>query len=79
MSLPPDFVPRPASHRRAATPIRKAIHGMELRRDEIEEVRCAVFWTLAEFCAEFRLPFDLMIGPIRNVYPAGRRGGSRPL
>ena len=34
-----------------------------------------VFWTLAEFCAEFRLPFDLMIGPIRNVYPAGVAGG----
>jgi glucuronate isomerase len=75
VSLPPDFVPRPASHRRASTPIRKAIHGMELRRDEIDEVRCAVFWTITEFCAEFRLPFDLMIGPIRNVYPAGVAGG----
>ncbi len=30
-----------------------------------------VFWTLAEFCAEFRLPFDLMIGVNRNVYEAG--------
>ena len=75
VSLPPDFVPRAASHRRASTPIRKAIHGMELRRDEIEEVRCAVFWTLAELCADFRLPFDLMIGPIRNVYPEGVVGG----
>ncbi len=75
VSLPPDFVPRPASYRRASTPIRKAIHGMELRRDEIEEVRCALFWTIAEFCAEFRLPFDLMIGPVRNVYPQGVAGG----
>jgi glucuronate isomerase len=75
VSLPPDFAPRRASHRRASTPIRKAIHGMELRGDEIEEVRCSVFWTLAEFCAEFRLPFDLMIGPIRNVYPQGVAGG----
>ena len=57
------------------TPIRKAIHGMDLRPDEHEEIRCAVFWTLAEFCAEFRLPFDLMIGPVRNVYPAGVAGG----
>ena len=48
---------------------------MDLRPDEREEVRCAVFWMLAEFCAEFRLPFDLMIGPIRNVYPAGVAGG----
>ncbi len=30
-----------------------------------------VFWTLAEFCAEFRLPFDLMIGVNRNVYEGG--------
>jgi glucuronate isomerase len=30
-----------------------------------------VFWTLAEFCAEFRLPFDLMIGVNRSVYEAG--------
>ena len=30
-----------------------------------------VFWTLAEYCAEFKLPFDLMIGVNRAVYPAG--------
>ena len=75
VSLPPDFIPRPASPRTTLTPIRKAIHGVDLRRDEIEEVRSSIFWTLAEFCAEFRLPFDLMIGPIRNVYPQGVAGG----
>ena len=75
ISLPPDFVPRRASPRRAVTPIRKAIHGLDLRPDEHEEMRSAVFWMLAEFCADFRLPFDLMIGPVRNVYPAGVAGG----
>jgi glucuronate isomerase len=30
-----------------------------------------VFWTLAEYCAEFRLPFDLMIGVNRAVYEGG--------
>src|SRR5204863_789432 len=30
-----------------------------------------VFWTLAEFCDEFRLPFDLMIGVNRAVYRGG--------
>ncbi len=75
ISLPPDFSPRRGSPLRAATPIRKAIHGLELRPDEHEEIRCAVFWILAEFCAEFRLPFDLMIGPSRDVYPAGVHGG----
>jgi glucuronate isomerase len=30
-----------------------------------------VFWTIAEFCAEHKLPFDLMIGVNRRVYPTG--------
>ena len=34
-----------------------------------------VFWTLAEYCREFDLPFDLMIGVNRNVYPAGVHQG----
>lgn len=34
-----------------------------------------VFWTLAECCAEFNLPFDLMIGVNRQVYPAGVHQG----
>ena len=70
--------PRP-SPKRAVTPIRRALHQMDLRPDEHDEIRRVVFWTLAEFCAEFRLPFDLMIGPIRNVYPAGVAGGPRPV
>jgi glucuronate isomerase len=75
ISLPPDFTPRKASPVQAATSIRKAIHGLDLRPDELDEVRHSVFWTLAEFCAEFHLPFDLMIGPVRNVYPLGVSGG----
>jgi glucuronate isomerase len=30
-----------------------------------------VFWVLAEHCREYGLPFDLMIGVNRRVYPAG--------
>jgi glucuronate isomerase len=30
-----------------------------------------VFWALAECCREFKLPFDLMIGVNRAVYPGG--------
>ena len=30
-----------------------------------------VFWMLAEHCREFGLPFDLMIGVNRRVYPGG--------
>jgi glucuronate isomerase len=75
ISLPPDFVPRRATPKRAVTPVRRALHQMDLRPEEHAEIRAVVFWTLAEFCAEYRLPFDLMIGPIRNVYPAGVAGG----
>jgi glucuronate isomerase len=75
ISLPPDFKPHPATPRAAVTPIRRALHGMDLRPDEHDVIRRAVFWMLAEFCHEHALPFDLMIGPIRNVYPAGVAGG----
>ncbi len=34
-----------------------------------------MFWTLAEHCAEHGLPFDLMIGVNRAVYPAGVHQG----
>ena len=75
ISLPPDFVPTRGTPRLAATPIRRALHGMDYRPDEHDQVRKLVFWTIAEFCSEFRLPFDLMIGPVRTVYPAGVEGG----
>jgi glucuronate isomerase len=75
ISLPPDFAPTRPAPKRGGTPLRKAMNNLDLRDDEHAEIRSLVFWTLAEFCAEFRLPFDLMIGPIRNVYPAGVAGG----
>jgi len=75
ISLPPDFAPHRSTPKRAVTPIRRALHQMDFRHDEHDEVRRVVFWTIAEFCAEFKLPFDLMIGPIRNVYPTGVSGG----
>ena len=75
ISLPPDFCPRRATAKKAVTPVCRAVTGLDLRPDEHEEVRSLVFWTIAEFCSEFKLPFDLMIGVHRNVYPAGVAGG----
>jgi glucuronate isomerase len=46
-----------------------AEHRM-IHEDE-KRVSQFVFWTLAEFCAEFKLPFDLMIGVNRSVYRGG--------
>lgn len=75
ISLPPDFTPAQPQWKRAATPIRRALRGMELRGDETSDVRQSVFWMLSELCADFGFPFDLMIGPIRGVYAAGVSGG----
>ncbi len=76
ISLPPHFAPR--------EPDRSAVRhslGPVLKWDDsdidstLAEDRATianfVFWTLAEYCAEFKLPFDLMIGVNRAVYPAG--------
>ena len=57
ISLPPDFSPQPASDSEMAKNPTAMSHG--------------VFWTLAEFCREFDLPFDLMIGVNRRVYENG--------
>jgi glucuronate isomerase len=75
ISLPPDFRPARAESKRCVTPIRRALHGLDLRGDEVDDVRRVVYWMLAELCADFKLPFDLMIGPVRDVYPAGVAGG----
>ncbi len=72
ISLPPDFTPVKISEREAAAALDRILPGREdgglhSRRS----LSHFVFWTLAEFCAEFRLPFDLMIGVNRGVYEAG--------
>jgi glucuronate isomerase len=36
-----------------------------------QDLAPGIFWMLAEFCREFKLPFDLMIGVNRQVYPGG--------
>lgn len=64
VSLPPDFEPvRPGSDEIVA----RGLAAGEASR----ELSCWVFWMLAECCREFRLPFDLMIGVRRAVYPGG--------
>jgi glucuronate isomerase len=43
--------------------------------DYARQVSQFVFWTLVECCAEFNLPFDLMIGVNRGVYGGGVHQG----
>ncbi len=74
ISLPPDFVPAPPDAASEST-LARALGNAPLNPVETQTVRRWVFWTLNEFCADFGLPFDLMIGPIRDIYPAGVAGG----
>lgn len=67
ISLPPSFTPAPVSDSVAEAALRKALGSGEIT----PELSQWIFWTLAEFCAEYKLPFDLMIGVVRKVYPTG--------
>ncbi len=71
ISLPPDFSPRPVDGSVADRAIQSLLGGNELSSADAAHVSCFVFWTLAEKCAEFNLPFDLMIGVNRGVYADG--------
>lgn len=76
ISLPPDFSPEPVSTSLLETNLREVIaQGEQASLDARAVVAKGVFWALAERCVEFHLPFDLMIGVNRNVYPAGVHQG----
>ncbi len=72
VSLPPDFSPMKvdatAADHAVASAIEPATTISALHQRDLSNF---VFWTLAEFCAEYRLPFDLMIGVNRAVYKGG--------
>ncbi len=72
ISLPPDFHPKAISAHAAEAALSEINqNGPEASLDSIQTMAQWSFWTLAEFCNEHRLPFDLMIGVRRRVYPGG--------
>lgn len=74
ISLPPWFTPRHISVDDPTTSAswqRLKVDGPSASDDDRRNVAYWVFWRLAEFCVEYRLPFDLMIGVNRRVYPGG--------
>jgi len=71
ISLPPSFAPQPVQGATADQVIGKVMSGKELTDCEQNSLSCFVFWTLAELCADHKLPFDLMIGVNRRVFEAG--------
>lgn len=71
ISLPPDFQPSPVGRHLVDPILKNLAHGQAPSADELGDLSRFVFWTLAEQCAERRLPFDLMIGVNRRVYEEG--------
>ena len=71
ISLPPDFTPVEVSASEVSAIWDQLQQGQELTGCQLGQLSRFIFWQLAENCAEFRLPFDLMIGVNRKVYPAG--------
>ncbi len=72
ISLPPDFTPAKVEDARAEKALASVLRsGYEAPVDDRRDLSSFVFWTLAQYCVEHRLPFDLMIGVNRAVYPGG--------
>ena len=75
ISLPPDFSPQKVEPLAADRALQAALSGKAITADDSTTLCRFIFWTLAEFCVEYRLPFDLMIGVNRRVYPSGVHQG----
>ncbi|MCE9547411.1 MAG: glucuronate isomerase [Planctomycetia bacterium] len=76
ISLPPSFSPRKVSLAAADEALTKVfLQAGKAPAEQRDTLSCYVFWTLAELCAEYHLPFDLMIGVNRAVYPGGVHQG----
>jgi glucuronate isomerase len=76
ISLPPEFSPRAVSLARAESAFSAVmLDEGEASSEHRRALANFVFWTLAEYCQEFGLPFDLMIGVNRGVYEDGVHQG----
>ena len=72
ISLPPDFVAAQVPSEEAERELGRLLTQGEVCDSQTRgRVSRFVFWTLAELCRDYRLPFDLMIGVNRAVYPGG--------
>ena len=76
ISLPPDFTPGKVDDARGAAALADVLrHGPQAGAEHTRELGRYIFWMLAEHCADFALPFDLMIGVSRGVYADGVHQG----
>ncbi len=72
ISLPPNFAPHEVGEAAAEKALSAVLQDNE-NADDKDKATLGywVFWQLAKHCDQFSLPFDLMIGVNRSVYPAG--------
>lgn len=72
ISLPPNFSPSPVADGRAAIALDAVLQQKtDAAAEHQQALSNRIFWTLAELCDQYKLPFDLMIGVNRGVYAAG--------
>ncbi|GIW99478.1 MAG: hypothetical protein KatS3mg111_2811 [Pirellulaceae bacterium] len=72
ISLPPWFSPRAVDDAEAHSAwLEVAAVGESAGTEARATLGYWVFWQLAKRCSDFKLPFDLMIGVNRSVYPGG--------
>lgn len=72
ISLPPWFSPQRISDGDAEKVLSTLLTlGDSTPQEDRDLMAYWTFWELAENCRKYKLPFDLMIGVNRRVYPAG--------
>ncbi len=72
ISLPPHFTPTCISDAAAEKALTHVLQTSEAADANTRaELGYWIFWQLAKHCNELELPFDLMIGVNRAVYPSG--------
>jgi glucuronate isomerase len=72
ISLPPDFSPQTLPTGNVG---RALAGGSNVDKADLGALSQGVFWMLSELCDAFKMPFDLMIGVKRLVYPRGVHQG----
>ncbi len=72
ISLPPFFTPTEISDATAEAALTRIMQlNEQASADDRTTLGYWIFWQLASNCVQFALPFDLMIGVNRAVYPKG--------
>ncbi len=72
ISIPPSFQPTMVGDGEAQNALDHVLrHDSQSEASQLDALSRRVFWTLAELCDQYGLPFDLMIGVNRGVYPSG--------